>query len=147
MPPYLHLLPDAGGIDNVAVVGQGEGAFPAGHLEGLDVFHPSDIAGRIAYVADSGGPGQLRKGFSGKDFPHQAGILFQMEGAIGIAGGYAAALLSPVLEHQQPGPGHFGRILHIVAAKHAALLVQLIFPKKGILHPISCYPVRPLPVP
>ena len=84
-------------IDDIAVVGHGEGAAPVRHLEGLYVLQAADGRGRIAHVADAGGAGQGIRPSAPEDIPDESRTLVDADGPVRPGGGDAAALLSPVL--------------------------------------------------
>ena len=149
----LRLNPPAEdvGIDDVSVMGEGEGARLARHLERLEILGAPDLGRGIADVADAGRAGKRRQLLLSEDFPHEAGVLVETDVPVGAQGGDAASLLSAVLQDHQGLAGHERGPVHAEAADYAALLVQFIFPEKAVFHLmpwISCgKPGRPSPVP
>ena len=152
MPLRLDPTAEDIGIDDIAVVGEGEGARLAGHLERLEILGAPDLGRGIADVADAGRAGERLEFLLSEDLPHEAGVLVETDLSVVAERGDAAALLSAVLQDHQGLVGLERGALHAEASDHAALLVQLIFPEQAVFHLImpwsSCgKPGRPSPVP
>ena len=113
-------------VDDIAVVGHGEGSAPVRHLEGLDVLQAADGRGRITHMADAGGAGQGIRPSAPEDVPDEARTLMDADHPVRPGGGDAATLLPPVLEALEGDAGLPGRAVHAEQGDYAALLVQLL---------------------
>ena len=113
-------------VDDIAIVGHGEGSAPVRHLEGLDVLQAADGRGRITHVADAGGAGQGLRPVAPEDVPDEARTLMDAYRPIRPRGGDATALLPPVLEALEGDASLPGRAVHAEQGDYAALLVQLL---------------------
>ena len=122
--PLLQPAPDDLRIDDIAVVGHGEGSDPVRHLEGLDVLQAADGRGRITHVTDAGGAGQGVRPVAPEDVPYQPRTLMDAYHPVCPGGGDAAALLPPVLEALEGDAGLPGRAVHSEQGDYAALFVQ-----------------------
>ena len=125
---HFQLLPELGGVGQVAVVTQGHGALVVLHHDGLGVGPDPAAGGGVADVA-RGHPRPLGQGgqhLGGEYLADQAHVPVPMKDAVHIQG-HAAALLAPVLEGIQGGEGgvdHIGTAGTVIDAENAAFFPE-----------------------
>ncbi len=88
------------GVDQVAVVGYGQGALDVLEGQGLGVLPAAAAGGGVAHVAHGHGAPQLVQNFRGEHLSHKAQVLVKGHLTV-LNGGDAAGLLSPVLEGKE----------------------------------------------
>ena len=100
-PGQLQLIPEAVGIAQVTVVGDGHASLLMVDLNRLAVAPYGGPCGAVACMTHGHGPlGQAVQGVNGKHLAHQSHILAGGKHPI-VIDHYSAALLSPVLEGVQ----------------------------------------------
>ena len=123
----LQLLPQLGGVDQVAVMAQRHGALHVVDHDGLGV-HPGGGAGSaVAHMAHGHvAQAQLRHFVRGEHVVHQAVVLMGGEQAV-VVHHDAAAFLAPVLQGEQPviRRGRHVALFLRQYAEYAAFLMQL----------------------
>ncbi len=132
----LQLLPQLGGVHQVAVVGHRHGALDVVNDHGLGVGPAAGAGGGVPDMAHSHLPlAQGGQDVLGEDLAHQPQVLMVADDPV-IADGDAAALLPPVLEGvegQVGGNRHILFFTFIIDAKEAAFFMD------GIKHTF-CFP-------
>ena len=141
--PRFQLMPDDGSIDNVAVMGDGEGAGTPGHGERLQVLQAPDIRSRIPDMPDARRSRESGKFLLGEHMLDQAGLLVASDLPVRTGCGDTAALLSPVLQILQGRTGHMRRVRDTPHAHDATFFVQLPRIETGFPHIRHDGPGRP----
>ena len=126
-PAREQLVAQRRGVDDVAVVGDGERAVHRLDEERLDVALGVGAGGRVARVADRVVAGERRQHRRREDVGDQPLVLVE-PGPLAVADGDAGCLLPTMLEREQPEERHLG---HPVAVRrrdpdHPALLSRAI---------------------
>ena len=97
------------GVDQIAVVGHGQGALDVLEGQGLGVFPAAAAGGGVAHVAHGHGAPQPVQNFGGEHLSHQAQVLVKGQLTV-LNGGDAAGLLSPVLKGKETVIGGAGAV-------------------------------------
>ena len=122
----LQLIPEGGGVAEIAVMGNGHVAFLVIDLDGLAVLPVGGPGGAVTGVPHRHGPpGKPVQGVLAEHIPHQTQVLIGGENAV-VIDHNAAALLAPVLEGVKPvvgQPPHVGG-LWSENAEYAALFMN-----------------------
>ena len=120
------------GVDDVAVVGQGEIARMVPEEEGLDVFDPAAARRGVADMADGAVARELGQMGAVEDLGHQAQALDTAQLTVLAHRNDATAFLSPVLERVQGVIGQFSGMGNSPDAKYATFFVKTAdhFPRK-----------------
>ena len=89
---------DLGGVDDVAVVGQGKRVLHAGEQEGLDVLRTAHVGGGITNMPDAVTPGHVIDFLLVEYFFYKASAFVEFKAAVRQNYRNAAALLAAMLE-------------------------------------------------
>ena len=124
----LQLVPQLGGVGQVAVVADGHGALAVVDQHGLSVVAVQGAGGAVAAVAHGHlALVHLLQHVPGEHIRHQANILVAGDHAVVIHRD-AAALLAAVLQGVQRviGLGHHALAAAAVNAEHTTFFMQLV---------------------
>ena len=123
----LEFVAQQVGIDEVAVVADGDLAAGAVGDDGLGVFEGAGAGGRIADMADGAGAGQFGEFLFVEDLGDKAHAVMALELAFLVAGDDdPGAFLAAVLQGIEPEKGDFGRVRMAEDGKHAALILRTV---------------------
>ena len=123
--PLLELIPEFRGIDDIAIVRQGESAQGEISNDGLHIFQDAASCCRISVMSDGYMPGQSLEPLLGKYVRNKTHGFFRIK-LFPIGGAYAGTFLTSVLQGVKTEVGEVGRLRVIEYSKYSALLTNIV---------------------